>query len=43
MSEQKPADLAAKRRGRNIAMAVALAAWVGLMYALTFVKMGGGK
>jgi hypothetical protein len=42
MSEQKPVDLSTKRRGRNIALALALAAWVALMYVLTFVKMGGG-
>jgi hypothetical protein len=47
MTREKPVDAnavaQAKRRGRNIALAVALAAWVALMYAITFVKFGAGK
>ncbi len=37
------ADFVSKRRGRNIALAVALVAFVGLVYAVTIVRMGAGK
>ncbi len=32
-----------KRRGRNLALALALAAIVVLFYILTFVRMGAGS
>ncbi len=32
-----------KRRGRNLALAVALGAIVVLFYVLTFVRMGSGS
>lgn len=35
------ADLQRKRRGRNIALGLVLAALVALFYAITIVKMGG--
>jgi hypothetical protein len=37
------AELARRRlRGRNIAVALALVAWVALIYVIALVKMGGG-
>ncbi|MFM2128887.1 MAG: hypothetical protein RL477_433 [Pseudomonadota bacterium] len=36
-------DMQRKRRGRNIAMLIALSALVVLFYVLTIVKMGGGR
>lgn len=36
-------DMHRKRRGRNIAMAVALGALVVLFYVITIVKWGGGR
>jgi hypothetical protein len=40
MTDGRPEDGPVRRRGRNVALALVLAAWVLLMYALTFVKMG---
>ncbi len=36
-------EFLSKRRGRNIALALALVAFVGLVYAVTLVRMGAGK
>lgn len=41
--ERIDADAARRRlRGRNIAVALALVAWVALIYVIAIVKMGGG-
>lgn len=40
IDEQNRALSAKRRRQRSIAMAVALAAFVVIIYVLTFVKMG---
>jgi hypothetical protein len=37
-----PAELVRRRRNRNLAMLVALVAFVVIIYVLSFVKMGGG-
>jgi hypothetical protein len=36
-------DMHRKRRGRNIAMLIALAGLVVLFYVITIVKLGGGN
>ena len=36
-------DMHKKRRGRNIAMLIALAGLVVLFYVITIVKLGGGR
>jgi hypothetical protein len=36
-------EFVAKRRGRNIALALALVAFIGLVYAITLVRLGAGS
>jgi hypothetical protein len=41
-ADRSAAEVARRRlRGRNIAVALALVAWVALIYVISLVKMGG--
>lgn len=42
MTDQDKKEFIAKRRGRNVALALALVAFVALMYVITMVRMGEG-
>ena len=41
MTPEEDASFKKARRGRNIALALALAGFVALFYAITIVKVGG--
>ena len=42
MTPEEDARFRKARRGRNIALALALVGFVALFYAITFVRIGGG-
>ncbi len=41
MTPEEEAEFVRRRRGRNIALALALAGFVALFYAITIVKIAG--
>jgi hypothetical protein len=42
MTPEEQQQLQRARRGRNIALALVLLAFVALFYAITFARLGGG-